>query len=136
MKKMINLKDFLPSLNIKDRKIFVENFDLEILKKETPIFVYSKEAIDYFINKVKNAFKDYDTKIFYAVKANSNINILKIYKENDIGFDTVSKGELFRVLKVEKDLENTIFSGVGKREDEIEYALKNNILAINVESFS
>lgn len=133
---MINLKDFLPSLNIKDRKIFVENFDLEILKKETPIFVYSKEAIDYFINKVKNAFKDYDTKIFYAVKANSNINILKIYKENDIGFDTVSKGELFRVLKVEKDLENTIFSGVGKREDEIEYALKNNILAINVESFS
>ncbi len=133
---MVNLKEFLPSLTIKEGKIFIENFDLENLKNETPIFVYSKEAIYYYLNKVKNAFKNYDTKIFYAIKANSNINLLKIYKENNIGFDTVSKGELFRVLKVEISLENTIFSGVGKREDEIEYALKNNILAINIESFS
>ncbi len=133
---MLNLKDFLPSLRIKDNKIFVESVDLETFKDETPIFVYSKEAINFYINKVKNAFKNYDTKVFYAVKANPNINLLKIFRDADFGFDTVSKGELFRVLNVEKNLKNTIFSGVGKRKDEIEYALKNNILAINVESFS
>mgnify|MGYP001236638728 CR=1 FL=1 len=72
----------------------------------------------------------------YSVKANSNLSILKIIASEGMGFDVVSKGELYRVLKAGADPKKVVYSGVGKTRDEIKYALANSILCFNVESES
>jgi diaminopimelate decarboxylase len=72
--------------------------------------------------------------ICYSIKANSNIAVLKTFAGEGSGFDIVSGGELYRALKAGADPKKIVFSGVGKREDEIEFAIKKNILMFNVES--
>ena len=72
--------------------------------------------------------------VCYAVKANSNLNLLKLLASAGAGFDIVSGGELFRVLKAGGDPRKVVFSGVGKTTEEIEYALENDIFAFNCES--
>jgi diaminopimelate decarboxylase len=74
--------------------------------------------------------------ICYSAKANSNLGVLHALIRMGAGVDTVSRGEIFRALKAGADPRKIVFSGVGKREDEIEYALDQNILAFNVESVS
>jgi diaminopimelate decarboxylase len=68
------------------------------------------------------------------VKANSNLSILKLIAAEGMGFDVVSKGELYRVIKSGADPKKVVYSGVGKTKSEIRYALENNILCFNVES--
>ena len=115
---------------------FIEDVKLTDIAQKfgTPAYVYSKKHILDQINFLQNALSDIDHLICFAVKANSNLSILKLFKECGCGFDIVSGGELQRVLRVDSLNSKIVFSGVGKSVTEIEMALNNNILAFNVES--
>ena len=115
---------------------FIEGVKLTDIAQKygTPAYVYSKKYILDQINFFQNALSDIDHLICFAVKANSNLSILKLFKECGCGFDIVSGGELQRVLTVDSLNSKIVFSGVGKSVSEIEMALDNNILAFNIES--
>jgi len=103
-------------------------------KYSTPLYVYDFNNIEKQFTKLKEAFKARKSLICYAVKANSNLSVLKHLKELGAGCDCVSIGEVKRALHVGVAKYKIIFSGVGKRDDEIKEALKQDILMINLES--
>lgn len=100
----------------------------------TPLYVYSQAAVDTAFQAYTHAFAKRNPLICYAVKANSNLSILRYFASLGSGFDIVSGGELARVLAAGGEAKKTIFSGVGKSEAEIEYALEAGVLCFNVES--
>jgi diaminopimelate decarboxylase len=100
----------------------------------TPCYVYSKAALIDAFNQYQAAFGGRDHLILYAVKANSNLAILKLLADLGCGFDIVSGGELARVLAAGADPARIVFSGVGKSRAEIQQALAARILCFNVES--
>ncbi len=120
----------------KGKKLFAEGVSVERIAAEagTPVFIYSHKTLTRHLNAFDSAFKETPHLICYSVKANSNIAILKTFVAMGGGFDIVSAGELFRVVKAGGDTKKVVYSGVGKRADEIAYALKKNILMFNVES--
>ncbi len=120
----------------KGKKLFAEGVSVERIAAEvgTPVFIYSFKTLTRHLNAFGSAFKETPHLICYSVKANSNIAILKTFAGMGSGFDIVSTGELFRVIKAGGDTKKVVYSGVGKRADEIEYALKKNILMFNAES--
>ena len=100
----------------------------------TPVYVYS-------LARLRDAFRGFDQAfagsrhlVCFSVKANSNLAVLRAFVNEGSGFDIVSGGELFRVLKAGADPRKVVFSGVGKTRDEMEYALRSGILMFNVES--
>lgn len=103
-------------------------------KFETPVYIYSAEKILSNYEAYHQGFGDYPHQICYAVKANSNLSILKLLAEAGSGFDIVSKGELKRVLAAGGKPERVVYSGVGKKESDLEYALKAGIGCFNIES--
>ena len=108
-------------------------------KHGTPVYVYSGRTILEHYRKLRDAFTgsgELKTAplICYSVKANSNLSILKLMKDEGSGFDVVSGGELYRALKVGADPKKIVFAGVGKSDEEITYALEKGILLFNVES--
>ncbi|MDO4641839.1 MAG: diaminopimelate decarboxylase [Neisseria sp.] len=100
----------------------------------TPLYVYSQTALDDALQTYRNAFAKLDPLICYALKANSNLSILRHFAAAGCGFDIVSGGELARVLAAGGDAGKTIFSGVGKSEAEIRYALEAGVKCFNIES--
>lgn len=100
----------------------------------TPYYVYSADAIARNFLELKNAFGERNHLICYAVKANSNLAVLKLLASLGSGAEVVSGGELFRCLEAGFDPQSIIFDGVGKTKEEIEYALRKKILFFNVES--
>ncbi|HOM26312.1 MAG TPA: diaminopimelate decarboxylase [bacterium] len=100
----------------------------------TPVYVYSHSFLKNQINRIKNAFSNLPVKICFSVKSNSNISILKIMKANGLGADIVSEGELRRALIAGFSPSDIVFAGVGKKEEEIEFAVKKNIFCFNVEN--
>ena len=100
----------------------------------TPCFVYSKAAILGRYREYADALEGCSHTICYAVKANSNLGVLRLLATAGAGFDIVSGGELFRVLKAGGEPQKTVFSGVGKTADEIAYALEMGIFGFNSES--
>ena len=103
----------------------------------TPLYVYSATTIRERLAAFDKAFRDVPHTICYSVKANSNVNILRLLAREGCGFDVVSGGELERVLASDRRAaRKTVFSGVGKSRDEITAALKAGILLFNVESES
>lgn len=120
----------------KNGQLYAEDVPImEIIKKfGTPIYIYSYATLIRHIRAYEEAFCEVPHLICYAVKANSNLAILNIFANLGLGADIVSGGELFRVLKAGIKPYKIVFAGVGKSEEEIEYALKNNILMFNVES--
>ncbi|MEC9190226.1 MAG: diaminopimelate decarboxylase [Pseudomonadota bacterium] len=102
----------------------------------TPSIVYSYNKIYENFNAIKQSFESEKRKIFYSVKANSNLSILKIFNDLGAGFDIVSLGELKRVLSVNVDPKNIVYSGVGKSSNEILECMKINIRSFNVESIA
>ena len=100
----------------------------------TPLYVYSQAALSEAFQHYQTAFAKLNPLICYAVKANGNLSILKHFASLGSGFDIVSGGELQRVLAAGGDAGKTIFSGVGKNEAEIEFALNAGVLCFNVES--
>jgi len=102
----------------------------------TPCYVYSRSAIEQQWQAFDNAFSGRPHQICYAVKANSNLAVLNILARLGSGFDIVSVGELERVLKAGGRAETIVFSGVGKRRDEMSRALEVGIKCFNIESIS
>ena len=100
----------------------------------TPCFVYSAAAIEAAYREFAQALKGRGAQICYSVKANSNLAILALLARLGAGFDIVSGGELARVLAAGGEARKTLFSGVGKSEAEIRFALEKGIGCINVES--
>ncbi len=122
----------------KKNKLTIDKVDIgSIVKKYgTPIYCYSLNKIKGNIENLKNHFKNINPLICYAIKANSNLNLLKEIKKNNLGADVVSGGELMKALKAGIDPKKIVFSGVGKSIKEIDYAINKNILLINAESKS
>lgn len=99
----------------------------------SPCYIYSKATLERHWHAFNNAFGSHPHLICYAVKANSNLAILNVLARLGSGFDIVSIGELKRVLQAGGDPQKIVFSGVGKRKDEILAALKIGIRCFNVE---
>lgn len=100
----------------------------------TPCYVYSRAAIESAYGEFARALRGRESLICYSVKANSNLAVLALLARLGAGFDIVSGGELARVLAASGDPGKTLFSGVGKSEGEIRFALEKGIGCINVES--
>ncbi len=113
-----------------------EDVDLNTLAAEygTPLYVYSAATIVDHYRRLDAALKGVDHEVAYAVKANSNLSVLRLLANEGAGFDIVSGGELFRVIKAGGDPAHCTFAGVGKTRDEIVYALEQGIYSFNVES--
>ena len=100
----------------------------------TPCYVYSRAAIESAYGEFARALRGRESLVCYSVKANSNLAVLSQLARLGAGFDIVSGGELARVLAAGGDPGKTLFSGVGKSEREIQFALEKGIRCINVES--
>jgi diaminopimelate decarboxylase len=100
----------------------------------TPLYVYSRLALNRRLENLRQAFRSARPLICYSVKANSNASLLHLLAQAKAGFDIVSGGELFRVLKAGGLPSKTVFAGVGKTPDEIAAALRTGIHMFNVES--
>jgi diaminopimelate decarboxylase len=103
-------------------------------KYGTPLYVYDFDAMTRHYQELKEAFAGHKSLITYAVKANSNLSVVAHFAQLGSGADCVSIGEVKRALTVGVDRYKIIFSGVGKRDDEIEAALNEGILLLNLES--
>lgn len=103
-------------------------------KYGTPLYVYNFDTITQKFTALKEVFKARKSLICFAVKANSNLSVLKHMAHLGAGCDCVSIGEVKRALVAGIPKYKIIFSGVGKRDDEIEEALRNDILMLNLES--
>lgn len=101
----------------------------------TPFYLYSHATLRHHFVTFQEAFEDVSCLICFSAKSNSNLAVLKLFGNLGGGLDIVSGGELFRGLKAGISPDRIVFSGVGKREDEIVYALERGILMFNVESF-
>jgi len=121
-----------------NNNVLVENINiLELVKKiETPAYIYSKKKIIENVNTLKSGLKKVDNLICFSVKANSNLNLLKVLVSEGLGMDIVSGGELRKALLAGCNSKKIVFSGVGKSPVDIEYAIREDILLFNVESES
>ncbi|HET6421525.1 MAG TPA: diaminopimelate decarboxylase [Geobacteraceae bacterium] len=104
------------------------------VKVGTPVYIYSHATLERHFKAMDEAFASVPHTICYSMKANSNMAVLKTFANLGGGVDIVSGGELYRALKAGIDPKKIVYSGVGKKDDEIEYALKSGILMFNVES--
>jgi diaminopimelate decarboxylase len=124
------------SFQYRDGKLCCEAIDLARVADEfgTPLYVYSAGTILDHYNRLDAALAPLDHLICYAVKANSNRAILKLLAAAGAWFDIVSGGELFRAIKAGADPQKCTFAGVGKSQEEIDYALDERVHSFNVES--
>ena len=124
------------SFRYRDGKLHCEDVDLAQAAEKfgTPLYIYSAGAILDHFGRLDAALAPLDHLICYAVKANSNRATLKLLADAGAGFDIVSGGELFRVIKAGADPKKVTFAGVGKAREEIEYALDQGVHSFNVES--
>lgn len=122
----------------KNDYLTVNGLNLETVCKTygTPCYLYSADKIEQNLSRLRNALGDIEDKIqiCFAVKANSNLTIIKFLADLRCGVDCVSMGEIQKALKVGIPSEKIVFSGVGKTKEELEFALKHQIMQINVES--
>ncbi|ORU90932.1 MAG: diaminopimelate decarboxylase [Cycloclasticus sp. symbiont of Poecilosclerida sp. M] len=119
----------------RDQQLFTEDVAVADIARQfaTPTYIYSRATFERHWKAFDQAFEGRPHLICYAVKANSNIAILNVLARLGSGFDIVSVGELERVLKAGGQPEKIVFSGVGKRRDEIRRALEVGIRCFNVE---
>jgi len=122
--------------NYRDGRLWAEDVDMAayIGQWGTPCYVYSRATLERHWRAFDDALSTLPHLVCYAVKANSNLAVLNVLARLGSGFDIVSVGELERVLAAGGDAAKTVFSGVGKRRDEIERALEAGIRCFNVES--
>ncbi|MFK7909847.1 MAG: diaminopimelate decarboxylase [Akkermansiaceae bacterium] len=124
------------SFHYQNGSLHCEDVDLATLADEygTPAYVYSAGTFRDHYRRLDTALADIDHAIEYAVKANSNLSVLKLLADEGSGFDIVSGGELRRVIEAGGDPGKCTFAGVGKTREEIEYALTEEIYCFNAES--
>ena len=125
-----------PHLSYQGADLFLEGVKLADLAREhgTPLYVYSKAAMLGALAPYQKALQGRQHLICYAVKANSNISVLKTFAQAGCGFDIVSAGELARVQAAGGDMRKVVFSGVGKTRGEMKLALQAGVKCFNVES--
>ena len=122
--------------NYQNGRLFAEEVDLEagIAEWGSPCYVYSRATLERHWKAFDDALQGHPHLVCYAVKANSNLAVLNVLARLGSGFDIVSVGELERVLRAGGAADKIVFSGVGKRVDEIERAMDVGIRCFNVES--
>ena len=122
----------------KKNKLFVEKVDaLKIVRKYgTPTYCYSLNRLRNNIRNFQQSFKSISPLICFSVKSNNNRQILKEIKKSGVGADVVSKGEMMQALKAGILPKKIVFSGVGKKTEELKFAIEKKILLINTESES
>jgi diaminopimelate decarboxylase len=120
----------------RDGELWCEDVPLAALaaKVGTPAYVYSAATVRDHVRRIREAFASLKPLICYALKANGNLALMDLARQEGTGFDIVSEGELRRALAVKADPRKIVFSGVGKTDDEMAFALKTGILMFNVES--
>lgn len=120
----------------RDNQLFAEDVSVAKIAESfgTPVYIYSKATFERHWHAFNDALDGHPHLICYAMKANSNIAILQLLARLGSGFDVVSIGEIQRALHAGADPKKIVFSGLGKREDEIEEALQYGIGCFNVES--
>jgi len=118
------------------KDIYCEEVPLSQIAEEvgTPCYVYSHRTLVRHFKAFNDAFADIPHMVCYSVKANSNLAVLRLLFQMGSGADVVSGGELFRILKAGGDPRKVVYSGVGKTEQEIMFALSMGIMMFNVES--
>ncbi len=119
-----------------DGRLWCEQVPLDELAAEvgTPAFVYSASTMRDHVSRLREAFEGLDPLICYAVKANSNLAVLRLLRKAGCGFDIVSGGELKRIQRIGADASRVVFSGVGKSVREMTAGLQAGVLMFNVES--
>jgi diaminopimelate decarboxylase len=119
-----------------NRDLYCENVPLADIAREcgTPAYVYSSAAILENYRAYDEALGELPHSVCYAVKANSSLGILALLAKAGAGFDIVSGGELYRVMRAGGDPAGVVFSGVGKTAGEVDYALESGIRMFNCES--
>jgi diaminopimelate decarboxylase len=125
-------------MKYKNNNFFIENIKAERIAKKygTPSYCYSYSKLKNNILNFKKNFQILNPLICFAVKSNPNLHLLKEIKKFGLGADVVSIGELMRALKAGVNPKKIVFSGVGKTEEEIRYAINKKILLLNTESES
>jgi len=126
----------MPHFSYQDGQLHAEGVALSTIAEQfgTPTYVYSKATLLENFAAYHDACQGRDALVCYAMKANSNLAVLDLLARQGAGFDIVSGGELLRVIAAGGDPGKTIFSGVGKTEEEMGLALQKGILCFNVES--
>lgn len=125
-----------PPYTYKDRQLYCESAELRAIAAEvgTPCYVYAANGILARYQAYDRAFGNLPHRICFAVKANSNLAVLRLLADAGAGFDIVSAGELYRVLEAGGDPTKVVFSGVGKTVEEMRFALDKGIHSFNCES--
>lgn len=120
----------------KNSELYAENVPVRRISEKTgtPVYIYSYDTLTKHYRAFEEAFNGYPHIICFALKANSNLVVLKLLAREGCGADVVSGGELFFALKSGIPAGKIVYAGVGKTEEEIAYALKSRILMFNVES--
>ena len=124
------------SFAYRQNELFCEQTSVRQLaaRHGTPLYIYSQETLAGRFQDLAAALQPLDHRICYAVKANSNLAVLRVLVRLGAGFDIVSEGELRRVMAAGGDPERCVFAGVGKTEREIELALRRGVYCLNAES--
>jgi diaminopimelate decarboxylase len=117
-------------------RLYAENVAVSDIVAEvgTPAFIYSERTLLDHYDKIAHAFRELDPLICYSVKSCSNLAVLGVLAAAGAGFDIVSGGELYRVLRAGGRADRTFYAGVGKTDAEIRYALAEGIFMFNIES--
>ena len=121
-----------------DNKLKIEKINVQDIAKKygTPTYCYSYARLKKNINNFQKNFRSFSPLICFAVKSNTNVNLIREIKKFGLGADVVSKGELMMALKAGVSPKKIVFSGVGKSSEEINFAVEKKILLINAESES
>ena len=125
-------------MRYKNNNFFIENISLDKLaiKYSTPLYCYSYNKLKSNIINFFTYFKKFSPLVCFAIKSNTNLNLIREIKNFGLGADVVSKGELMLALKAGINKKKIVFSGVGKTESELKFAIEKKILLINSESES
>ncbi len=121
-----------------NKRLTVEKVNFQKIAKKfgTPFYCYSYSKLKENINKFKENFKSFSPLICFAIKSNTNVNLIREIKKFGLGADVVSLGELMIALKAGIKPNKIVFSGVGKTSSELNFAINKKILLINAESLS
>jgi len=120
----------------KNDELYCEDVAVSAIARElgTPAYIYSHATLDSHFRTFDNAFKGTPHIVCFSMKSNSNLAIVRIFARYGGGADIVSGGELYRALQAGVDPAKIVYSGVGKTEEDIRYALSSSILMFNAES--
>jgi diaminopimelate decarboxylase len=127
---------YTPGFSYRGSRLFCEGVPMERIAGQvaTPAYVYSRASIEQAYRRLDSAFGSLPHTICYAVKANSNLSILRVFAALGSSFDIVSPGELYRLRRIGVRGGRIVFSGVGKSREDIREALRARVLLFNVES--